>query len=55
MRSIQAEVGPSQNGSREQMERLGELRRKLASLPVAAVTDGLSNRDHDQILYGESR
>jgi len=35
---------------------LGNLRRlgkKLDAMPTAAVADGLSNRDHDQRLYGK--
>ena len=35
---------------RESLRRLG---RKLDAMPVAAVEDGLSNRDHDQMLYGQ--
>lgn len=29
-----------------------DLRRKLAALQVANPDDGLSNRDHDRLLYG---
>ena len=32
-----------------------ELRRKLAALPVHNPSDGLSNRDHDKILYGGAK
>lgn len=31
---------------------LDELRREMAALPVSNPTDGLSNRDHDRLLYG---
>jgi Arc/MetJ-type ribon-helix-helix transcriptional regulator len=41
---------PEQTG--QQLERLRRLGRKLEAMPTAAVTDGLSNRDHDRILYG---
>jgi Arc/MetJ-type ribon-helix-helix transcriptional regulator len=34
-----------------QLENLRRLGRKLEAMPVAAVADGLSNRDHDRILY----
>src|SRR5262245_38830927 len=37
-----------------QLENLGGLLRKLDSMPVAsAAADGLTNRDHDRILYGQ--
>jgi Arc/MetJ-type ribon-helix-helix transcriptional regulator len=36
----------------EQLENLKRLGRKLDAMPSAAVEDGLSNRDHDRILYG---
>ena len=32
------------------LRRLGE---KVEAMPAAAVTDGLSNRDHDRMLYGK--
>jgi hypothetical protein len=54
MRSIQADVGPAGDHTREQLEKLSELRRKLTVMPAATVSDGLSNRDHDQILYGSA-
>jgi Arc/MetJ-type ribon-helix-helix transcriptional regulator len=37
-------------------QQLGNLRRlgqKLDAMPTAAVTDGLSNRDHDRMIYGQ--
>ena len=52
MRTIQADVAMAPEGTREQLETLSALRRKLAAMPAAAVSDGLSNRDHDRILYG---
>ena len=48
MRTIQADVAMSPEGTREQLETLNALRRRVA----AAVSHGLSNRDHDRILYG---
>jgi Arc/MetJ-type ribon-helix-helix transcriptional regulator len=37
-----------------QREELGRLFRRLDSMPIApADDDGLSNRDHDSILYGK--
>jgi len=37
----------------QQLENLRRLGRKLDAMPVAAVADGLTNRDHDRILYGK--
>ena len=37
----------------QQLENLRRLGRKLDAMPAAAVTDGLGNRDHDRILYGQ--
>jgi hypothetical protein len=54
MRTIRTDVAMSPEETHGQLERLSTLRRKLASMPAAAVSDGLSNRDHDQILYGAS-
>jgi hypothetical protein len=52
MRTIQADVAMSPERTREQLETLSALRRKVAAMPTTAVSDGLSNRDHDRILYG---
>ena len=52
MRTIQADVAMSPDRTREQLETLNTLRRKVAAMPATAVSDGLSNRDHDRILYG---
>jgi Arc/MetJ-type ribon-helix-helix transcriptional regulator len=37
----------------ERLESIRALSRKFESMPTAAVTDGLTNRDHDRILYGQ--
>jgi Arc/MetJ-type ribon-helix-helix transcriptional regulator len=37
----------------QQLENLSKLVQKLDAMPAGAVTDGLSNRDHDWILYGK--
>ncbi len=37
----------------QQLENLRRLGQKLDAMPVAAVTDGLTNRDHDRLLYGK--
>jgi hypothetical protein len=39
----------------QKREALDELRREMASLPVANPADGFSGRDHDRLLYGEGR
>jgi Arc/MetJ-type ribon-helix-helix transcriptional regulator len=40
--------------AKRQREELDRLFRRLDSVPVApASNDGLSNRDHDRILYGK--
>jgi hypothetical protein len=51
MQTIQADVAISPDHTREQLETLNAMRRKLAAMPAAAGSDGLSNRDHDRILY----
>ncbi len=37
----------------QQLENLKRLGEKLDAMPVATVTDGLTNRNHDQMLYGK--
>lgn len=37
----------------DQLENLRRLGEKLDAMPVAAVTDALTNRDHDRMLYGK--
>jgi len=36
-----------------QLENLRQLGQKLDAMPAAAIADGLTNRDHDRILYGK--
>jgi len=38
--------------TRRQLENLQRLGRKLDALPTSDLADGLTNRDHDRILYG---
>jgi Arc/MetJ-type ribon-helix-helix transcriptional regulator len=49
------ELGEADDSGRtgQQLENLRRLGEKLDAMPTAAVTDGLSNRDHDRILYGQ--
>jgi hypothetical protein len=37
---------------RQKLENLRRLCQKLDAFPTATLSDGLSNRDHDRILYG---
>ena len=37
----------------QQLEKLRLLGRKLDDMPTAVIADGLTNRDHDRILYGK--
>jgi putative addiction module CopG family antidote len=43
----------SHDPARQQLENLKRLCQKLDAMPTAAHTDGLTNRDHDRILYVE--
>ena len=45
MQTIQADIAMSPDRTREQLETLNTLRRRVAAMPAAAVSDGLSNRD----------
>ena len=44
---------PTRTISTQQRDALCRLRQELAALPVHNLGDGLSNRQHDQLLYGE--
>jgi len=37
----------------QQLANLRRLGQKLDSMPSAVIADGLSNRDHDRMLYGK--
>jgi Arc/MetJ-type ribon-helix-helix transcriptional regulator len=37
----------------EQLANLRRLGQKLDCMPTSAIADGLSNRDHDRLLYGK--
>ena len=51
--SAVGEVNESAGRTGRQLDNLKRLSRKLDAMPTTAVTDGLSNRDHDRILYGQ--
>lgn len=50
-RLARSEPPVSGHGS-AQLQALDQLRKELAALPVQNPPDGLSNRDHDRLLYG---
>ena len=44
---------PTQTTLTQQRDALHRLRQELATLPVHNPVDGFSNRQHDQVLYGD--
>ncbi len=48
--SIRDETGTPEGG-RQQRDALRQLRRTLDTMPTAQHGDGLTNHDHDHILY----
>lgn len=46
---------PSAAEIKRQQEALDAMFREIDKLPQTPATDGLSNRDHDQILYGSHK
>ncbi len=52
-RSLQEPAAEDLVSADQQHEALQRLRQALAPLPVRNPDDGLSNRDHDRLLYGE--
>ena len=44
---------PTQTTFTKQHDALRRLRQELAALPVRNPADGCSNRQHDQLLYGD--
>lgn len=51
-RSLRGGVLPPSPG--HQRDALHRLQQELTLLPVSTPTDGWSNRDHDQLLYGDA-
>jgi hypothetical protein len=45
-------AAPPADRTRQQLENLRRLCQKLDALPAATLSDGLTGRDHDRILYG---
>lgn len=55
VRQFLREAGPERDEAehaRRQLDNLKKLCDQLEVMPVAAPTEGFSNRDHDQVLYG---
>jgi Arc/MetJ-type ribon-helix-helix transcriptional regulator len=53
---IPAAAGIVREGLSRTAQQLANLRRlgqQIETLPMSAIADGLSNREHDQILYGK--
>jgi len=44
---------PTRTTPAQQRDALHHLRQELAALPVHNPVDGFSNRQHDQLLYGD--
>ena len=51
--AVSSEADNSVDRSSQQIQNLRKLGQKLDAMPTAAVADGLSNRDHDRMLYGK--
>jgi hypothetical protein len=50
LQSLQAE-SPAPDRALRQRDALARLCQKLDAMPAATPSDGLTNRDHDRILY----
>jgi Arc/MetJ-type ribon-helix-helix transcriptional regulator len=53
LRLVGERYGHNDERTAQQLENLRRLGQKLDAMPVAAVTDGLTNRDLDRVLYGK--
>lgn len=51
--SISAMADNSEDRAAQQLGNLRRLGQKLDAMPTAAIADGLSNRDHDRMIYGK--
>ena len=51
-RSLRAEA--SIQSSEQRHQALNRFRQELATLPVVNPSDGFSNREHDNLLYGNA-
>jgi putative addiction module CopG family antidote len=51
--SISGDADDSEDRTAQQLGNLRRLGLKLDAMPTTAITDGLSNRDHDRMIYGQ--
>jgi len=51
--AVSSKADDSADRTAQQLGNLRRLGQKLDAMPTAAVADGLSNRDHDRMLYGK--
>jgi Arc/MetJ-type ribon-helix-helix transcriptional regulator len=51
--AVRGNAQMSADRTARQLASLNELAQKLDAMPASAIADGLSNRDHDRILYGK--
>jgi Arc/MetJ-type ribon-helix-helix transcriptional regulator len=51
--AVRSEADRSVDRVAQQLGNLRRLGQKLDTMSTAAVADGLSNRDHDRMLYGK--
>jgi Arc/MetJ-type ribon-helix-helix transcriptional regulator len=50
---ISGAAGDTDDRTAQQLGNLRRLGEKLDAMPASAIGDGLSNRDHDRIIYGQ--
>ena len=48
-----AAAGDTDDRTAQQLGNLRRLGQILDAMPTAAISDGLSNRDHDRMIYGQ--
>ena len=51
--SIRSESTSTPDRASGQRKNLDRLRKEMEAMPADEPQDGLSNRDHDRVLYGE--
>jgi len=51
--SMSVMADDSEERTAQQLGNLRRLGQKLDAMPTAAIADGLSNRDHDRMIYGQ--
>ncbi len=53
VQTVRAATGQTARPVQRQLESLKQLCGTLDVMPTAMISDSLSNRDHDRILYGD--